>query len=169
MRGAAVGIAVATMVLSVVPAANAARAVRSDPRGDAPASVDLLRARYVNGNDAVAQHVRVRDLNPGANVYLVIGRGSHPYRYAARVWKRGDGSVAERLYKRRAGEDEAVPCRGVRMRWQPERNKVTVSVPWRCLRMRVGALTMQAQSIRDRDQAANENYDVARRAVVRRG
>ena len=158
----------ASLVLSVTPPANAAREVRTDPRGDAPASVDIRQVWYGNTLDSVYEIVRVRDLKPSANVYLYVAGKRDRYKYAARTWKRGL-DVQTRLYELAVeGPPVPIPCR-VASRWFGAEDAVEVSFPWRCLDMRRGELSMRAFAIRDQDRREAERFDLARPAVVARG
>lgn len=151
-----VGLAV---VFSAAIPASAARAVVSDPRGDAPAGVDIVSAKYVNADGYVKFRVKVRDLGRGGVFDFAVAQPRTDESLVARVTRnRVRWGIQDNVRTRWIG------CAGDSYKWLEGRNVVQVRVPRACLDRRGyrGALYMQATT--------NNGYgDFVASRVVRRG
>lgn len=117
--------------LTTAPA-GAATGVRADPRGDAPAAIDLTRLRVVTAPGVVRFALSVRQLRSRGT--FVVGMYE----------PNGTGAI-EFVVTRRAGQtrvrtrltdfDDTFParCPGVRARWDAKGDVIRVRGPEKCL------------------------------------
>ena len=143
----------AALVLALQPSgAEASTVSRSDPRGDAPAKIDILGARLTNGPARITGRSRIDSLTQIGRAYLVIGPPTDSDEaYVARVHLRRDGSLVKRFFYSSVVDDEPAPCR-FRASWRPKVNVVTISVPHRCVPYRAAIYAnVQMESGRNSD------------------
>lgn len=123
-----------TAILSVLPASAAAdTATRRDPRGDAPAGIDIVRSHYRHAVRSVSARVYLPALSDTGSVSLAISRFDvFEAGYVAVVRRRADGTVSRRLLY--FDHFDYLPRRcDVGGRWNRDTGVVTVKVPRRCL------------------------------------
>lgn len=132
------GLLVVTMLtVANSPHALAATRTKSDPQGDAPARLDVIKATYTNSRPAVTVHLVIPELERRGSVRLVIGPpqdgdGS----LVAQVSVRPDGSINRQFFTGTVVGTVPERC-AFKAKWNAEKGRISISVPWPCIR-RVG-------------------------------
>ena len=147
------------LVAATAAPALAASSSVSDPRGDAAAGVDIVRATYVNGERSVQFRLKVRDLGSRGSFRLSVAAPRTDEAMVAEVTR---GAVKWGFQT--LTTTKWIGCNGVSHRWLETRDIVRVSVPRTCVSRQGydGALYMQATS--------NNGYgDFVDSRVVERG
>ena len=113
--------------------ASAQTVVREDPRGDAPARVDVTRVRYAHQSDRVRVAARVPDLGSAGTADFLVSRFEvFEAGYAARIRKqRGKAPRVSLLYFDHFNLKKRT-CRGLTGSWSGE--VVRLKVPRSCLK-----------------------------------
>ena len=108
----------------------ASTCTETDARGDAPAHVDLLRARVSNGQDAFTVKFRVRDLPRDGS--FVLGAGLSGWGVNYFVTRTRGATVVK---AQTVSEVEVYPketCTTATVRWQLAKNQVKARFPYAC-------------------------------------
>lgn len=127
-------LAVVAVVLAcmagTVQSSSAATSSRSDPRGDAPAYLDITRLTVNNTARNVVFRVKVRDLRKRGVFRLWMYDGDAGAE--AHVQRRANGSVKAKVFNTDLDDTYVVDCPGLRASWKIRRDLVRVSVPQSC-------------------------------------
>lgn len=130
-------LAVPTLALSLLtsfaPSASAATGSASDPRGDAPAYIDVTRVTVRNATARVTFRVKVRDLGKGGTLVAYLYDGSSGVEFKAH--RRANGSVAVKVTNTDLDDTYPVDCSDVRGSWQPAKDKIKLSAPQDCFQV----------------------------------
>lgn len=149
------------VVSTALPASAEVVNVR-DPRGDAPAHVDVTKARYVNGPKVIRFRASVNDLRYTGRFWFAmsIPAGTDSW-YVARVTKYGVRfGVSGNLGVDWRG------CKGMNSTWRPGRDVVTARVPHSCVR---GSSYRRALWLWVRSVSPSGQGDFTKSKTVRRG
>jgi hypothetical protein len=137
------------LVVGLAGPASAAEKTVVDVRGDAVARLDVTKVRFRHDDNGAHAKVRVRDLrNKGQLVFAVANRRNN-LRFGVAATGHANGSVTKKFYRYRNGDLSRKRCVGLRVRWQPRRNIVTMSFPVRCYRSLDQRVVMAVGSTRN--------------------
>jgi len=131
----AAGVGAVLLAGGVAAPASARTVVREDPRGDAPARIDVTRVRYAHEKSYVRVAARIPDLGPaGVADFLVSRFDIFEAGYVARIRKpRGKAPKVALLYFDHF-DLKKQKCKGVTGNWSGE--VVRLKVPRTCLKVR---------------------------------
>lgn len=123
-------IALLVLLATGVPgAANAATAIKGDPRGDAPRYIDISRVKYGNTEHRISARIRIPALERRGVARLLITKAGLDTGYWAKVKIASDGSLSER-FTHSAGKRRC----DFHARWDARDNVVVIAVPQRCVK-----------------------------------
>lgn len=131
---AAIGALLALLMLFTgSTTAEAATTTRTDPRGDAPAHIDMTRAVYRNGLHRVSTKIAIPDLQRRGSARLTISRYATDFAYSARVRIAEDGTLQKGFFADGNLGSQKRSC-GFTASWNAAENFVSISVPQVCVR-----------------------------------
>ncbi|GAA5149956.1 hypothetical protein GCM10023340_26090 [Nocardioides marinquilinus] len=139
------------LVGSIAP--SSAEAVeKTDPRGDAPARMDIARVTYRNMPQKAAAHIVVPELVRGGSAQLVIAPPDSDVFYIAYVRVAPNGTLRKRLTYATQVSERPQSC-VFKAVWDAGANYIDVSVPRNCLKGMPPSLYMQAITGMGKDAA----------------
>lgn len=136
---------VLALLALVAPASGAAHAAEAAPRppdrasvhdraGDAPASIDLLSARYSMGKRTATFEVKVRELGDDTFLAFEVWPLNSSWDRLA-VYREGGRTVGRVYFVDNEEETTAYlrRCTAVRITWDEQRDEVSATWPRRCM------------------------------------
>lgn len=133
-----------TAVVAAAPASAVVKVV-PDRHDDAKARFDIHRATFNNGEHRISGKAEVDNLRYGGDQYFSITfspRGNPDIFFTAKTRLNDDDSLTNRLTLfNDIGEVSVIPC-DVTSIWQPEDDRVRVSIPRTCIDWLTGTLSM---------------------------
>lgn len=124
-------LALVGLVSLPVPAAEAKTATVTDAR-NGPASADIVKARYVNGERAARVSIRIRRLSKTGRFTAIVGPPGSDVFYLVKITRHADGKVAKTFSSALEDRRESRDC-AMAARWNLRTDKVTVTIPQSCL------------------------------------
>lgn len=126
-------VAGALLVAGVAAPAHADLATKGDPRGDAPARLDIASVTYRNTTPEVSVRMRVPELTrAGRAEFYITTTGGTDVAYVALVSTHPNGAIRKRFVERGNFGDTNLNCE-FNARWDASRNSIQISVPRRCI------------------------------------
>lgn len=139
MRRMATAVALATAgCLMLTGPAAAETVVITDPVRDFPAMAatdDIRRATISNNRAGLTFRVKLADLAPGASVVgLIVYPAGDSLSLKVRVRRYANGRVTNNWVANRGQFYWGGQCWELTSSWRPQKNVITVQLPWHCLR-----------------------------------
>lgn len=148
------GLALAASTLSP---AQAATNGASDPRGDAPARIDVSHVKYGNLKHRLTALVRIPGLHRSGEVDVYLSAGGSGETRLARVFIKKNHKVGKRFYL--AGDQVTRKRCAFSATWKAGKNRVFLSVPKRCMGG-VSTTTVTFQTSTFGANGANDNVNL---------
>lgn len=127
-------VAAFALVLALMPgAAHAASATGKDPKGDAPAAIDMVSLKVNNGQKTIKATLKIKRLGTkGAfSVSWNSADLSQSYGISARK-KKGKTKVAVVKVDPFEGTRKQIKCKGAKAAWNSKKNFIAFTVPQKC-------------------------------------
>lgn len=113
--------------------AHADVATKGDPRGDAPARLDIASVTYRNTTPIVSVRIRVPELTrAGRAEFYITTTGGTDVAYIALVSANPNGTLRKRFVERGNFGDTNLKCE-FKARWDVSRSSIHIAVPRRCI------------------------------------
>src|SRR5664279_5592418 len=121
------------LLLSAAPADAAQRTVH-DPRGDAPARLDITRFTVTNTSQRISAVIHVRNLRRTGTFQQRYYDSTFDslLSYGVQVRRDKHGHLHVNAFRDDENGDNFITCDGVRGHWLIHRNRVTTSMPVAC-------------------------------------